>query len=166
MSNLYEQFYFPSLCVFVSIIHLACATLSISLCATHIVPRPLFCCGYFYSTACTYDTNFAFPIPLHIPCFPFLAMIVVSIFPLNSTPPFLSHLAFVSLLYFVFIVIPFTTYSINFPFLFGLTCTTFLPFPYFIFMSPLINAALLMSTLHCLYLFYLSSTFYLLLLFL
>ena len=46
----------------------------------------------------------------------FLAMIVVSIFPLNSTPPFLSHL--VSLLYFVFIVIPFTTYSINFPFFF------------------------------------------------
>ena len=89
VSNLYEQFYFPSLCVFVSIIHLACASpIFISLCATHIVPRPLFCSGYFYSTACTYDTNFAFPIPLHIPCFPFLAMIVVSIFPLNSTPPF------------------------------------------------------------------------------
>ena len=33
-------------------------------------------------------------------------------------------------------------------------------------MFPLINAALLMSTLHCLYPFYLSSTFYLLLLFL
>ena len=132
MSNLYEQFYFPSLCVFVSIIHLACASpICISLCATHIVPRPLFCSGYFHSTACTYDTNFAFPIPLHIPCFPFLAMIVVSIFPLNSTPPFLSHL--VSLLYFVFIVIPFTTYSINFPFLFFfslvLPVPPFCPFP-------------------------------------
>ena len=134
MSNLYEQFYFPSLCAFVSIIHLACASpIFISLCATHIVPRPLFCSGYFHSTACTYDTNFPFPIPLQIPCFPFLAMIVVSIFSLNSTPPFLSHLAFVSLLYFVFIVIPFTTYSINFPFLFFfslvLPVPPFCPFP-------------------------------------
>ena len=60
VSNLYEQFYFPSLCVFVSIIHLACASpIFISLCATQIVPRPLFCSGYFHSTACTYDTNFA-----------------------------------------------------------------------------------------------------------
>ena len=71
--------------------------------------------------------NFAFPIPLHI----HMAMIVVSIFPLNSTPPFLSHL--VSLLYFVFIVIPFTTYSINFPFLFYISLVLpvppFCPFP-------------------------------------
>ena len=38
---------------------------------------------------------------------------------------------------------------------FIITCTTFLPFPCFIFIIPLFNAASLMSTLHCLYHFYL-----------
>ena len=90
-------------------------------------------------------------VPLHIPCHPFyspfLAMIVVSIFPLISTPFFLSHLVF--LLYFVFIVIPFIPFmpfcSI---FLFGITCTTFLPFLSFIFIIPLTNAASPRTKLH------------------
>ena len=90
-------------------------------------------------------------VPLHISCHPFyppfLAMIVVSIFRLISTPFFLSHLVF--LLYFVFIVIPFIPFlpfcSI---FLFGITCTTFLPFLSFIFIIPLTNAASPRTKLH------------------
>ena len=89
--------------------------------------------------------------PLHISCrpffSPFLAMIVVSIFPFIGTPFFLSHLVF--LLYFVFIVIPFIPFmpfcSI---FLFGITCTTFLPFLFFIFIIPLTNAASPKTKLH------------------
>lgn len=101
----------------------------------------------FHPTACNYGTKCCFLYTTPHPLLPFflplgfLAMIVVSIIPLISTPFFLSHL--VSLLYFVFIVIPFIPFmpfcSI---FLFGATFTTFLPFPYFIFMFPLINAAL------------------------
>ena len=50
-------------------------------------------------------------VPLHIPCCPFcshfLAMIVVSILPLISTPFFLCHLVFFLYFVFVFIVISF-----------------------------------------------------------
>jgi len=125
--------------------------------ATYIVPLPLYCSHYFHSTACTT------PHPLLPFCSHFLAMTVVSTIPWNSTPFFLSHI--VSLLYFVFIVIPFIPFMpFCYSFLFGITCTTLLPFLSFIFIIPLTNAASPRTKLHkFLYHFSLSSTLYLLL---
>lgn len=72
----------------------------------------------------------------------------------SSTPLFLFFL--VSLLNFVFIVIfhhiPFTTLFLFLPHFvrFLITCTTFLPFPCFLFIIPLTNATSLFSK-QCLY---------------
>ena len=63
-------------------------------------------------------------------------------------------------LFFPFFFFPFPPISFV---SFVITCTTFLPFPSFSFIIPLSNAASLMSTLQCLYHFYLSTTLYLLL---
>ena len=66
--------------------------------------------------------------------------------------PFLSSFLFSSFLSFLLIL-----------FLSFVITTTFLPLPSFSFIIPLSNAASLMSTLQCLYHFYLSTTLYLLL---
>ena len=134
--------------------------LSMCVCCFHY--SSCLCFSVYISSLCMPLTLFPFHyfvtiifiqqlVPLHIPCrpfcSPFLAMIVVSILPLISTPFFLSHLVF--LLCFVFIVIPFIPFmpfcSI---FLFGITCTTFLPFLLFVFIIPLINAASPRTKLH------------------
>ena len=71
---------------FVCVIHLACVSpiIFISLCATHIVPLPLFCSHYFHSTACTTSH----------PLFPFLLPLLGDDgcfhFSFNNTPLLLS----------------------------------------------------------------------------
>ena len=148
----------------------------ISVFATHIVPLPLSCSHYFHSTAWSYTCK-----PLlslyhsrsPAPFFLFFPGFVASINTLLwLVLPSLSFTLFSFSIFFKYCHISFTTYLplLFSPFVlflsyfvrFVITGTTSLPFPSFSFISALSNAASLMLTLQCLYHFYLSSTFYLL----
>ena len=156
---------FPMCLLFPLFILPACAFISVY--ATHIVPLPLSCSHYFHSTACTYKPllslinpfRFRAPFLLFFPGF--VVAINIFLWLVHRTPLFLFYL--VSLLNFALIVLfhapcylPILFYF--YPVLLDLLSPVppFYPFLVSVIPNYMFNATSLMSTLHCLYHFYLS----------
>ena len=156
---------FPMCLLFPLFVLPACAFIYVY--ATHIVPLPLSCSHYFHSTACTYKPllslinpfRFRAPFLLFFPGFVVATNIFLWL--VHCTPLFLFYL--VSLLNFALIVLfhapcylPILFYF--YPVLLDLLSPVphFYPFLVSVIPNYMFNATSLMSTLHCLYHFYLS----------
>ena len=141
---------FPACRVFPLFILPACAFISVY--ATHIVSLPLSCSHYFHSTACTYKpllsliNPFRFPAPFLL-FFPagFVVSINIFLWLVHCTPLFFFLPCFLSQFWFYIFIFHAPLFAL-FIFLllscfvrFIITCTTFLPFPCFIYFYPTVQ---------------------------